>query len=99
MTKGTEPVRTTRLEVVDRDGRPRVVIGALTDDTDMVGVSVRDAAGLERLYLVADEQTCEAGVTGAGNNLAGVMVDNAANLAVFLASPDGTLLHTWPEGA
>ena len=95
MAKGTDVVRTARLEVVDRRGRTRVVIGSFTGgDGDTVGLSVLDSHGIERLFIVTDETDASAGVTNAENNVAGLMVNEGEGAYVFVAAPDGTTVRS-----
>jgi hypothetical protein len=95
-------VRTTRLEVIDRNGRVRVVIGTLAnddydEDDDTIGVSIRDARGRERLVLTTDDKTCAASVTGSGNNVAGIDADGRGSVSVYVAAPDGTVVQSWAQ--
>lgn len=95
MTEAIHVLRTARVEVVDHKGRVRVVIGALTDEPDLFGVSVRDRFGHERLYLVTDEDDfCQAGITAGGNNLAGADAAADGRVSLFLADSNGAVAQS-----
>jgi len=92
-------VRTERVEVVDSDGRVRVVIGTIDAGTGMVGVTVLDSDGRERGFIVTDEGGAEAGVSALGNNLACIRATDDGDVTAFLADPKGNVLDWWDNAA
>ena len=86
MGKGTGgTVRTQRIEVVDGDGRVRIVLGVLGQgDGDVFGIVVRDETGRDRAAMLHDGPAAEVALDFAGNTVAALTVaaDGRAELVL-----------------
>ncbi|HEX7167547.1 MAG TPA: hypothetical protein VF230_11260 [Acidimicrobiales bacterium] len=85
MDEVTEVVRARRVEVMDREGRVRVVIGDVSvNDEELFGVVVRNALGRDRAWMLAQEVVAEIGLDHAGDTIAALTVsdDGAGSLYV-----------------
>jgi hypothetical protein len=81
-------VRAERVEVVDSDGRVRLVLGLLgRGDDEVWGVAVRNAAGRDRVWMVAEGTTAEVGLDFGGNTVAALAVGEDGRVA--FARPTG----------
>lgn len=97
-------VRTRRLEVVDGDGAPLVVIGELDGET---GIALRDALGRTRTTLALHEGDAFLRLEVEGNQVvnlgadSGEYPDHEPGVRFMLAGFDGIPVRLWrvsPEG-
>lgn len=91
-------IRADGFEVVDSEGRVRVALGPLHDtpDGEVWGVSLRDADGAERAWMMTHEDDgCEMGLAHAGNVVARAQVTRDGETLLVLADPHGTPVQQW----
>ena len=75
MGKGTRTIRAERVEIVDKTGRVRVVLGKLgKGEGDVFGIVVRDENGRDRVWLVQDGAAAAVGLDHGGDTVASVSV-------------------------
>jgi len=86
MGKATsKTIRATRIEVVDKAGRVRLVLGCLGQgDGEVFGIVVRDEHGRDRAAMLHDGPAAEVALDFDGNTVAALTVaaDGRAELVV-----------------
>lgn len=86
MGKATgKTIRATRIEVLDKDGRVRLLLGCLGQgDGDVFGIVVRDQHGRDRAAMLHDGPSAEVALDYDGNTVAALAVaaDGRAELVV-----------------
>ncbi|HEX7167498.1 MAG TPA: hypothetical protein VF230_11015 [Acidimicrobiales bacterium] len=78
-------VRTRRIEVVDAEGRVRVVVGNVGVTDDIFGLVVRNGYGRDRVWMLAQERVAEVGLDHGGNTVAALSVSDEGDPALYLA--------------
>lgn len=85
MAEASDVVRTRRIEVVDDEGRVRVLIGLLGEGEGPVfGLVVEDAWGRTRVWAVHDGTAGEFGLDGEGRTVAALSVDDSGDPHLYL---------------
>lgn len=87
MAEASEVTRTRRVEVVDGDGRVRVLLGLIAHDElcEIWGMVVRDENGRDRLWAIHDGPTAEVALDFGGNTVASLCVGDDGEASLDLA--------------
>ena len=86
MAEATDVVRTHRVEIIDNEGRVRLLLGLVGRGADeMWGVVVRNERGRDRAWLATDGPAAVVGFDHAGNLVASLGVDEDGMPDLYLA--------------
>ncbi len=108
MTAAYEPLKTTRLEIVDEGGHVRAVVGDLAPDSSVVGLALFDDDGRERMSLSLAPEGPSISLAVGGNVVLQIGVYDAVPTAfepgpyIVLTDRDGATAlkcHVAPDGS
>lgn len=87
MAEASEVTRTRRVEVVDEEGRVRVLLGLIGRDTEseIWGLVVRDENGRDRTWIVHDGPVAEVALDFGGDTVASLCVGDDGEASLYLA--------------
>lgn len=98
-----KPIQTTRLEIVDSQGRPCAVLGELPGRSDRhrtVGLTLLDPDGKERMVLALDHEGVQFEFVRQGNTALMLVVEDegletAADTFLLMMDTAGAPVQSW----
>jgi hypothetical protein len=85
VAEASDVVRTRRIEVVDEEGRVRVVLGLLGHgEVPIFGLRVRDENGRDRAWVQHDGAAAEVGLDFGGDTVASLSVSDDGTTGLYL---------------